>query len=55
MSQIRRSLGEIEAQMQGQAELDDAQVAGKVSRATADHVDQLGPHLGGKLLELGFR
>ena len=34
--------GEVEGQMQGQAELDDAQVAGEVSRAAADHVDQLG-------------
>ena len=48
-------LGEVEGQVQGQAELDDAQVAGEVSRAAADHADQLGAHLGGELLELGFR
>ena len=48
-------LGEVERQVQGQAELDDAEVAGEVRRAAADDADQLGAHLGGELLELGLR
>ena len=45
---------EVEGQVQGQAELDDAEVAGEVRRAAADDADQLGAHLGGELLELGL-
>ena len=48
-------LGEVEGQVQRQAELDDAEVAGEVGRAAADDADQLGAHLRGELLELGVR
>ena len=45
-------LGEVERQVQGQAELDDAEVAGEVRRAAADDADELVAHLPGELLEV---
>ena len=45
-------LGKVIGQVQGQAELDDPEVAGEVSRPPADHAQELGAHLGGKLIEL---
>src|SRR5262249_18850301 len=44
--------GEVKRQVQGQAQLDDAQVAGEVGRADAEDPDQLVPHLLGELGEL---
>ena len=48
-------LREIEGQVQGQAELDDTEIAGEVSRPATDHAEQLGSHLGGELIELFLR
>ena len=45
-------LAEIEGQVQGQAQLDDAQVAGEVSGANAQHAHQLVAHLLGQLDQL---
>ena len=44
-------LGEVERQVQGQAQLDDAEVAGEVGRADAEDADQLVAHLLGELRE----
>ena len=50
---MRRSLAEVEGQVQGQAQLDDAEVAGEVGRADAQDADQLVAHLLGELEQLG--
>src|SRR5437660_1430790 len=44
--------GEVEGQVQGQAQLDDAEVAGEVGGADAEDADQLVAHLLGELAEL---
>ena len=46
---------EIESQVQGQAKLDDAQVAGEVSRPDTEHADQLVAHFLSELHELLVR
>ena len=43
---------EIEHGVQGQAQLDDAQIRGEVRRAAADQVAQHLAHLAGQLLQL---
>ena len=43
---------EVEGQVQGQAQLDDAEVAGEVGRADAEHAHQFVAHLLGELLQL---
>ena len=48
-------LGEVEGQVQGQAELDHAEVAGEVGRPPAHDAYQLGSHLVGELIELRRR
>ena len=43
---------EVERQVQGQAELDDAEVAGEVRGSMVDDADQLVAHLGGEVFEV---
>jgi len=45
-------LAEIEGQVQGQAQLDDAEVAGEVGRADAQDAHQLVAHLLGEVVQL---
>ena len=52
---MSRSLAEVEGQVQGQAQLDDAEVAGEVGGADAQDADQLVAHLLGQLLQLRRR
>src|SRR5438128_126023 len=44
---------EVEGQVQRQAQLDDAEIAGEVGRANAKHAQQLLAHLLGELEQLG--
>ena len=44
---------EVEGQVQGEAQLDDAEVAGEVGRADAQDAHQLVAHFLGQLGELG--
>ena len=55
MSQIRRSLREVERQMQCQAQLDDAEIDGEVGRADAKDADQLVADFLGELRQLLVR
>ena len=49
---MSRSLAEVEGQVQGEAQLDDAEVAGEVGRADAEDAHQLVAHLLGELAQL---
>ena len=48
-------LGEVVGQVEGQAELDHAKIAGEVRGAESDDADQLFAHLAGELAELPVR
>ena len=50
---MRRSWREVEGQVQGQAQLDDAEVAGEVGGANAEHAHQFVADFLGQLRQLG--